>query len=216
MERLEFENYEEFACEIVDTFDLLEDEFGEVSIIAKYKEAKEIIRELLCTGYNVASIDIHNELWENYYDEYIISLNFDGVWCEKFKRDTSYLTDESNVFYIMDNCSSNVIPYCKSKKLYEVCIDESDNFENEESKTEHTYTVNGESVDKETFDAYVSKFDPDLASSKKEKIDDDNYSISVKCNLDADEALVIIKDMEQRITHMSDMFREMRCFSHYL
>lgn len=218
MERLEFEDYEEFACDIADKFDSLEDEFGDVSIIAKYDDAKEIIRELLCLGYNVASVELHREEFENYYDEYIVSLNFDGVWCEKFKRDTGYFNNESNVTYIMDNCSSAVIPYCKSNNLYEVSIEDIDHSENDEDEfeTEHTYTVNGKSVDKKTFNAYVSTFAPELVQSddneEDEISDNDNYSISVKCNLDADEALELITDIERRIMHMNDMFREMDNF----
>lgn len=212
MERLEFEDYEEFACDISDTFNNIEDEFGDVSIIEKYEEAKEIIRELLCLGYNVESIDIHNELWENYYNEYIISLNFDGVWCEKFKRDTGYFNDESNVIYIMDNCSSAVIPYCKSENIYEVSVGDSDDSEYDESVIEHTYTVNGKSVDKKTFDKYVSKFAPDLVDDEDSESENGDYTISVKCDLDADEALEIIADMERRMMHMNDMFHEMDNF----
>lgn len=213
MERLEFEDYEEFACDIADKFDNIDDEFGDVSIIAKYNEAKEIIKELLCIGYDVASIELHREEFENYYDEYIISLNFDSVWCEKFKRDTGYIEDESNVTYIMDNCSSTVISYCKSERLYEVSVENIDNSENDdkESETEHIYTVNGKSVEKETFDAYVSKFAPDLVNEKKSS-DNDGYSISVKCNLDANEALELIDDMERRMMRMNDIFREMDNF----
>lgn len=214
MDRLEFEDYEEFACYIADKFDNIDDEFGDISIIAKYEEAKEIIRELLCLGYDVASVELHREKFENYYDEYIVSLNFDGVWCEKFKRDTGYFNNESNVTYIMDNCSSAVIPYCKSKNIYEVSVKDVDEFEsdNEKSETEHTYTVNGKDVNKETFNAYVSKFAPDLVDNKEKTSDDGDYSISVKYNLDADEALEIIADMERRITHMNDMFHEMDNF----
>lgn len=219
MKRLEFEDYEEFAYDIADTFDSIDDEFGDVSIIAKYNEAKEIIKELLCIGYNVASIDLHREKFENYYNEYIIGLNHDGVWCEKFKRDTRYFTDESNVIYIMDNCSSAVIPYCKSKNVYEVSVgdiesDDSDNDE-EETESEYTYALNGKPVDKKTFDEYVSKFAPELVQSdnnENDTSDDEEYSISVKCNLDADEALEIIADMERRMTRINDMFREMDCF----
>lgn len=142
MERLEFDNYEEFACDITDSFDDIDNEFGDVSIIAKYNEATEIIRELLCIGYNVASVELHMEKFENYYDEYIIGLNHDGVWCEKFKRDNGYFTDESNVIYIMDNCSSAVISYCKSRNLYEVsvgeCDDETD-VSNDTQDSESTY-----------------------------------------------------------------------------
>lgn len=86
--------------------------------------------------------------------------------------------------------------------------------EDDESETEHTYTVNGKPVNKEEFDKYVSKFAPDLVDDKEkdETSDNEGYSISVKCNLDVDEALGIIADMEHRMMHMNDMFREMDCF----
>lgn len=220
MERLEFEDYREFTCEIADRFDSLEDEFCDVSIIAKYKEAKETIRELLCLGYDVASIDIHDEFGENYYDEYIISVSnvndAPSVWCEKFKRETGYINDTPSVAYVMDNCSSTVFKHIESEEIYEVCVGENDLDEDldndEKTKTEHTYTVNGKTVDKETFDAYVSKFAPELVDNEENTSDDDSYSISVKYNLDADEALELITDMERRMMHMNDMFREMDNF----
>lgn len=201
MEQLQFENYEKLACDISDTFDNIEDEYGDISIIAKYGEAKEIIKELLCIGYNVASIELHRERFENYYDEYIIGLNHDGVWCEKFKRNTGYFSDESNVIYIMDNCSSTVISYCKSKNIYEVSIGDIDNCENnsKELETDYTYIVNGKSVDKETFDDYVSKFTSNSVDdvSDEDKSTDSGYSITVKVGLDTDEAEKIIRDMRK-------------------
>lgn len=214
MERLKFEDYEEFACDIADTFDNIKEEYGDISIIAKYNEATEIIKELLCIGYNVASVELHREEFENYYDEYIIGLNHDGVWCEKFKRDSGYFNDESNVTYIMYNCSSAVIPYCKSENIYEVSVKDVNDSENDDeaSEAERTYTVNGKSVDKETFNNYVSKFAPDLVDNEDNKSRNGDYSISVKYNLDADEALEIIADMERRMMHMNDMFLEMDNF----
>ena len=215
MKRLEFENYEEFACEIADTFGSLEDEFGDVSIIAKYEEAKEIIKELLCIGYNVASIELHREKFENYYDEYIIGLNHEGVWCEKFKRSTGYFSDESNVIYIMDNCSSTVISYCKSKNIYEVSIGDIDDSETDgkESEAADTYTVNGKSVDKETFNNYVSKFAPNLVDNEdtdsEDTPSDSKYSLTVKVGLDTDEAERMIRDMrknfQREFSEMVDM-----------
>lgn len=172
MERLEFEDYEDFACEIADTFDLLEDEFGDVSIIAKYEEAKEIIRELLCLGYDVASIDIHDELWENYYDEYIVSVSnvndSPSVWCEKFKRETGYINDEPSVAYVMDNCSSAVFKHINSEEIYEACVGEDDNEDTKlkspiSGNDSETYCVNGKKVDKETYlkaaDNFEKKYD---------------------------------------------------------
>lgn len=42
--------------------------------------------------------------------------------------------------------------------------------------------------------------------------DDDRYSIKIKCDLDAYEAMKVIKDMENRMERMNDMFREMDYF----
>lgn len=220
MKRLYFEDYEDFTCDISDTFNNIEDEYGDISIIAKYGEAKEIIKELLCIGYNVASIELHRERFENYYDEYIIGLNHDGVWCEKFKRSTGYFSDESNVIYIMDNCSSTVISYCKSKNIYEVSIGDIDNSETDgkESEAEHPYIVNGKSVNKETFDDYVSKFAPNLVAEDTEenKPTDSGYSITVKVSLDTDEAERMIRDMRKKFqrefSEMVDMlYRSYLC-----
>lgn len=213
MERLEFEDYEEFACEIADKFDILDKEnFDDISIIARPNEIKEVFRELVCLGYDLCNITYERIDWDGYEDEYILSLSPEGIWIEKFKRENGYIEDESSATYIMDNCSSAVIPYCKSKNLYEVSVGDSDDSEYDESVTEHTYTVNGESVDKKTFDKYVSKFAPDLVDDEDSESENGDYTISVKCDLDADEALEIIADMERRIIHMNDMFREMDNF----
>lgn len=57
MERLQFEGYKEFACEIADKFDTLDKKnFDDVSVIARPKETKEVFRELVCLGYNLCNI----------------------------------------------------------------------------------------------------------------------------------------------------------------
>lgn len=215
MERLEFENYEEFVCDIADKFDKLDKEnFDDISVIAKPNEVKEIFKELVCLGYDLCNITYERIDWNGYEDEYILSLSQEGIWIEKFKRENGYIEDQSNVTYIMDNCSSAVISYCKSENLYEVSVENIDDSENDnvELETKRTYTINGKTVDKETFDNYVSKFAPDLVDNEEKASDDDGYSISVKCNLDVDKALGIIADMERRMIHMNDMFREMNFF----
>ena len=62
MERLEFLTYEEFACEVADTFDDIckNDDFDDIAIIAHYDDAKHIIREILCLGYDINSIELKN------------------------------------------------------------------------------------------------------------------------------------------------------------
>ena len=39
-------------------------------------------------------------------------------------RENGYLTDDSSVMYVLDNCSSKVIPYCKGKTVYEVSVED--------------------------------------------------------------------------------------------
>lgn len=152
MKNLYFDDFEDLACSVADTYDSLKGEdFEDVAIIAKYDEARQIIKELLCIGYDIHSINIIDEEYGEYDAEYIISLYDDEVWCEPMLRENGYITDDSPVMYILDNCSSKVIPYCKGKVVYEVTVGD-DDFEDE------GYTVNGKPATKEEFDAYVSQF----------------------------------------------------------
>lgn len=164
MKRLEFNDYEEFACEVADTFDDISqnDDFDDIAIIAHYDEAKQIIREILCLGYGINSIELMNP--ELGYDDvpYIISVcGIDSeheVWCEPMIRDNGkYIDDESSVIYVLDNCSSEVLKHLDSDCIFEVGIgdecscDECDDYE-------EGFTVNGKPATKEEFDNYVSQF----------------------------------------------------------
>ena len=159
MRNLYFDDFEDLACDIADTYDALDyDDEEDIAIIAKYEEARQIIKELLCLGYDLHSVEIHDDLWENYDAEYVISLYEDEVWCEPMLRDNGYLTDDSPVIYVLDNCSSKVIPYCKGKTVYEVSVGDDDCGCNECDDCEKCLTINGEPATKEEFDAYVSQF----------------------------------------------------------
>ena len=127
MRNLYFDDFEDLACDIADTYDVLDyDEEEDIAIIAKYEEARQIIKELLCLGYDIHSVEIHDDLWENYDAEYVISLYDNEVWCEPMLRENGYIEEYAPVIYVLDNCSSKVIPYCKGKTVYEVSIDEDD------------------------------------------------------------------------------------------
>ena len=161
-----FDDFEDLACDIADKFDRLDKEnFEDIAVIAKPDEAKEIFKELVCMGYDICNITYERIDWDGYDDEYILSMNHDGIWLEKFKReDGKYLTDESTITYILDNCSSKVIPYCKGKNVYEVTvgIDEDDECGCDEcDECEEGLTINGKPATKEEFDKYVSQFKHD-------------------------------------------------------
>ena len=168
MKRLEFYDYEEFACEVADTFDDIckNDGFDDIAIIAHYNEAKHIIREILCLGYDINSIELKNpEL--GYYDvPYIISVcGIDSeheVWCEPMVRDNGkYIQDESSVIYVLDNCSSEVLKHLDSECIIEVGIGDDECSCDECDDCEEGFTVNGKPATKEEFDKYVSQFKHD-------------------------------------------------------
>lgn len=128
METLHFYDYEEFACAVADKMDeiIRNTPYSDISIIAKYEEARQIIRELICIGYDLESVSIHDEEYENYESEYVISVVNDGenyeLWCEPMLRESGYISDDSTVIYVLENCSSKVIPYCKGTFVYEVSV----------------------------------------------------------------------------------------------
>ena len=177
MERLEFNDYEEFACEVADTFDYIRknDDFDDIAIIAHYDEAKHIIREILCLGYDLNSIELKDP--ELGYDDvpYIISVcGIDSeheVWCEPMIRDNGeYIYDESSVIYVLDNCSSEVLKHLDSECIFEVGIgddecscDECDctckKDEKPTTTSTSTYKINNKEVSKEEFDKKYEEFE---------------------------------------------------------
>ena len=175
MKNLYFDDFEDFSCVIADTYDALDYDEEDVAIIAKYEEAKEIISELSCIGYSLESIRMSRPEWENYHDEYLISLNNDGIWCEPMKLDGKYLTDESTITYILDNCSSKVIPQCSGKIVFEVTVGTDENDDCDEcsectckkdekptttsSTSKSTYKINGKECSKEEFDAAMTEIE---------------------------------------------------------
>ena len=178
MKRLEFNDYEEFACEVADTFDDIckNDDFDDIAIIAHYDEAKQIIREILCLGYDLNSIELKDP--ELGYDDvpYIISvcgIDFEQeVWCEPMIRDNGkYIDDESSIIYVLDNCSSEVLKHLYSECIFEVgigdecgcdeceCACKKDEKPSTASTTKSVYKVNGKECSKEEFDKKYEEFE---------------------------------------------------------
>lgn len=66
------------------------------------------------------------------------------------------------------------------------------------------------------YDEPICKRDKSVGEKRSSRIveydTDDGYHVTVKCDLDANEALKIIEDMEKRIDRMNDTFSEMDRF----
>ena len=176
MKKINFEDYDDFTDAVADIYDDFcdDDNFDDVSVIAKYDDAREIITELICKGYEIHSIELNDPEFDGYDEEYIISLCNTGddgdIWCEPMVREGNYITDESSVIYVLDNCSSDVLKHLDGKFIYEVSIGEDDDCddcsecackEDEKPTTSSTaiYRVNGKEVDKDTYEKALNELD---------------------------------------------------------
>ena len=168
---LHFEDYEDFACAVSDTYDRAksDDEYNSVDVVAKYEDAKEIIRELIGIGYGIAFIDeLADPEWDGYDDAFVVSLLEDQIWCEPVKRENGYIFVEADVVYIFDNCNSKIIPKIEADEVYEVeisneynnCDDDCKNCDcHDETTTSTSYEVNGKAVDKETYEKAIENIE---------------------------------------------------------
>lgn len=159
---LHFEDYEDFACTVSDAYDRVksDNEYNTVDIVAKYEDAKEIIRELVGIGYGIASINgFGDPEWDGYDDAFIISLLDDEIWCEPIKRKDGYIFVEADVVYIFDDCNSKIVPKIEADEVYEVEIGDFDydcencDYHDMTTTSSATYKVNGKEVsEKEYYD----------------------------------------------------------------
>ena len=163
---LHFEDYEDFACAVSDVYDRVksDDEYNSVDVVAKYEDAKEIIRELIGIGYGIAFInELADPEWDGYDDAFVVSLLENEIWCEPVKRKNDYIFVEADVVYIFDDCNSKIIPKIEADDVYEVEIgNEYDNCDDWcKNYEEEGFTVNGKPVSKEEFYNYTSQFKHD-------------------------------------------------------
>lgn len=133
MKSLSFKTVEDFCYDVSSVYEYLncndEDDEGskDVAIIAKYHEASAIISELVRCGYDIHSMSLQNPEYDEYDDEYIISLcNLDGkdLWCDPMMTESGYIDDNSEYIYVMGNVSCKVLDHLYSKHIYDVYVDE--------------------------------------------------------------------------------------------
>lgn len=142
------------------------DEYNSVDVIAKYEDAKEIVRKLIGIGYGIAYItELADVEYDGYDDAFVISLLDDEIWCEPVKRDDKYIFVEADVVYIFDDCNSKIIPKIEADEVYEVEIGyEYDNCDGDcENCNCHddTYLHTSEDEDENTHGFTASRSDGD-------------------------------------------------------
>lgn len=215
MKTLYFNNFEELACAISDKYDEInEEDYSSVDVIAKYDEMKEILTNLICIGHPIVFITgLESPNDDGYDKEFVLSINNKGLWVEPMYREQSqyneagYITLKSTVVYVLDNCNSKVIPRIKSRIAYEVEV--ADDIEDCECKNHYDCCDCYECEYLDECCEYLDELREQNIDNEEEtdtSCDKDGLKVTVKCDLDADEALAIIRDMESRIVHINEMF----------
>ena len=199
-ETLYFTDIEDFACNVSDKYDALKDELDEVSVIAKYDKAKDIIKELLCIGYDICCIDIHDPGCDGYDDEYIISLFERNIFCKPFKRENDYIDDESVIIYVSNDANSKCLSHLKSDKIYCFEIGKDNVGVDTDTDAEFECSESCENCSMCGVDGHE---------------DDADCTVTIKASIDADEAMKVIDTMEKRIHRMYNMFDDMFMFDNF-
>jgi len=186
---LNFENIEDLVAHMFDKLDGDEP----VSVVADKKFSVAIMQELL--NYENVDLNYANVDAYDYDKEYLVSLYDDtdtDYWHVSINQIYNYEKDkyfgaDGYVLFHEDVNSKALVDMLNNEFMplgdHDWFVIEEDEKDND---TDETETV--------------------------EKSDNGEYSISVKYNLDTREAEKIIQDMERRIEHMNDMFREMDNF----
>lgn len=122
-----FECVEEFADYIIGRVEDNEDIF--ITMVGKFETIKPLLREIMSYEFvDFENIEIEGEIVDNYADEFILSVWMNDsvieVGCEKLKRDGEYISPCGDETYLMEDCSSKIIPLCEDSNLYFVSFDE--------------------------------------------------------------------------------------------
>lgn len=175
-------------------------EYPIVSAYANYEAAKALVEALIMLENPIGAILELEDYEMSHYDrEYVVYLSEDGVTCEKCYHENGYYNGGGDISFVHEDCNSKLLSHIDSKVIYEFAVGECDECYDEDYE-DRDYDCDcdcDEEICNENIDV---------------KSDDSGYSVTVRCNLDADEAMEMIKDMENRMERMNDMFREMDSF----
>lgn len=126
MKTLTFDDYDMLVGRIIDDYERLKeyDELHSLSVIAKYDEVKIIVEILIRNDFDIKHIELFDMEFNNYDKEYVVTIFEDEIYCSPLYEDGKYLRTESEIMYVMDNCSSKVLSYCGYDFAYEVSVEE--------------------------------------------------------------------------------------------
>lgn len=196
---IDIEDYEDVFGLIGNALFQLENDTDYIAVYSKRDLISFLFTEMLKDGYDFGYADF-DMLDESLSDRiYLMLIRRDctiSVEPAISKGNVVIGHDAKVAFIDMDECKQNVVDYCVNSNKNVVMFGYSDD---EECECDYCDCV-GNHVCKESEDK------TDISCDK------DGLKVTVKCDLDADEALEIIRDMESRMVHINKMFTEMDNF----
>lgn len=124
---INFEYIEEFVDYLIEKLEDNDELFA--TVVCKFEEAKDIIKHLMMyedTDFENIYLESSDE--RGYEDEFCIELWYnDGVInfsCDPLKVDEKYGNPCGDETYLLENCSSKIIPLCEGSDLYFVSLED--------------------------------------------------------------------------------------------
>lgn len=187
MEIVSFDDIEDVYDTIGIELMQLEDKEDYIAVYGKVDLIKELFTIMISDGYEFgyADFDTLDEMRKDMIYMMFIRGNCVISVEPAYNNNVVIGHDAKVALFYMDDCKQDVIDYCVKRDMEVTLFD----FDKDECECENK------------------------CSHECDDTEDKNvYTVTVKCDLDTDEAEKIIAEMEKRVEHMHDMFVEMDAF----
>ena len=190
-EKMEIVSFDDIE-DVYDTIGIelmhLEDEEDYIAVYGKIDLIKELFTIMISDGYEFgyADFDTLDEMRKDMIYMMFIRGNCVISVEPAYNNNGVVIGHDAKVaLFYMNDCKQDVIDYCVKRDMEVTLFD----FDKDECECENK------------------------CSHECDDTEDKNvYTVTVKCDLDTDEAEKIIAEMEKRVEHMHDMFVEMDAF----
>ncbi len=191
MKDIYFEEIWELVSSVIDKLKHSDDECS-AGIIAKFPEAKEVVKEFIMCDADIHGVELQHPEIDGYEDEYYIGVDiFDGeisVSCYPLKDNDGYYDVCDDTIYIFGDCNSRVYKHCEADEIHAIYI--------------------GEECDCYNCD--------ECCKCECHEEDEGDFTINIVCNLDVKEANKILDEIEGRIFRINNAFDKTNYIKRFL
>ena len=196
MEIVSFDDIEDVYGTIGIELMHLEDEEDYIAVYGKIDLNKELCTTMNTDGYEFRYADFDTQKKKKKDMIYMMFIHGNCVISVEpaYSNNGVVIGHDAKVaLFYMDDCKQDVIDYCVKRDMKVTLFD----FDEDICECEREYE---------------NKCENKCSHGCDDTEDKNVYTVTVKCNLDTDEAEKIIAEMEKRVEHMHDMFVEMDAF----